>query len=153
LEGSPVTVEVYADAEEVELLLDGVSIGVAPAGPDHRFRASFVTTYRTGELVAVTRTNGIETGRISLATSGDSPTLRLQVDRAEIEATYQDRAFVDIAMCDTDGVVDRSAAPSFAITLEGAVVRPTGTGAITVRATSDDGRSDSVEITFVSPST
>gem|GEM_PF-4965641 len=70
------TVEVYADAEEVELLLDGESIGVAPAGPDHRFRASFVTTYRTGELVAVTRTNGIETGAATKSSSFMRPTMR-----------------------------------------------------------------------------
>ena len=38
-EGKPVTVEVYSDADEVELLLDGRSLGTAKAGEANRYRA------------------------------------------------------------------------------------------------------------------
>ena len=38
-EGTPVTVEVYSDADEVELLLDGRSLGTAQAGEENRYRA------------------------------------------------------------------------------------------------------------------
>ena len=65
-EGEPVTVEVYSDADEVELLLDGASLGIAPAGEKNRFRAEFEVTYTPGELVAVARTAGEETGRFAL---------------------------------------------------------------------------------------
>ena len=43
---SPVTVEVYSDADEVELLLDGESLGVAPVGEKNRFRAEFEVDLR-----------------------------------------------------------------------------------------------------------
>ena len=33
--GDPVDVEVYSDADEVELILNGNSLGTAPAGPAH----------------------------------------------------------------------------------------------------------------------
>ena len=38
-EDQPVTVEVYADADEVELLVNGTSVGREPAGVDHEYRA------------------------------------------------------------------------------------------------------------------
>ncbi len=65
-EGAPVTVEVYADADEVELLLDGRSLGRGPAGAANRFRAEFETTYEPGVLEAVAWRDGKEVGRTSL---------------------------------------------------------------------------------------
>ena len=44
--GSPVTVEVYSDADEVELLLDGASLGAAPVGEEKAFVARFETECR-----------------------------------------------------------------------------------------------------------
>ena len=55
-EGAPVTVEVYSDADEVELLLNGRSLGRKPAGDSHRFRAEFETIYQPGELLAIAYT-------------------------------------------------------------------------------------------------
>ena len=52
LRSAPIKVEVYSDADEVELLLNGSPVGRVPAGPDHRFRAEFELTYEPGELVA-----------------------------------------------------------------------------------------------------
>ena len=45
-EGSPIVVDVYADADEVELLLDGASLGVVAVGGEKAFRARFETEYR-----------------------------------------------------------------------------------------------------------
>ena len=52
-EDAPVEIEVYSDADEVELLINGVSVGVLPCGPAHRYRAVFSTTYRPGTVEAV----------------------------------------------------------------------------------------------------
>ncbi|MGL1287706.1 DUF4982 domain-containing protein, partial [Vibrio parahaemolyticus] len=46
--GAPVTVDVYADADEVELFLDGVSLGVAPVGTVREYTARFETAYVPG---------------------------------------------------------------------------------------------------------
>ena len=54
-EGAPVTVEVYADADEVELVVNGRSVGRRPAGAAHRYRAEFETTFEAGLLEAVAR--------------------------------------------------------------------------------------------------
>jgi beta-galactosidase len=68
-EGAPIRVEVYSDADEVELILNGESAGRAPAGEEHRFRAEFDMTYRAGELLAIAYTNGREQGRHRLVSA------------------------------------------------------------------------------------
>jgi beta-galactosidase len=42
-EGRPITVEVYAAGDEVELLQDSISLGRRPAGDAHRYLATFET--------------------------------------------------------------------------------------------------------------
>ena len=67
-----VMVEVYADADEVELLVNGTSHRPAPAGDEHRFRAEFDTAYDPGQLEAVAWRGGEEVGRTQPAV-GDRP--------------------------------------------------------------------------------
>jgi hypothetical protein len=164
-EGKAVTVEVYSDADEVELLLDGASLGTAKVGEETRFRAEFEVTYAPGELTAVARTAGEETGRFSLRSSTGPIGLAAVVDRHGIRADDEDLAYVTLTLQDADGTVafgvDRevtvtvdgpgvlagfgSAAPATEesylddvhTTFDGralAVVRPTGAGTITMRA-------------------
>ena len=49
-EGAPVMVEVYADADEVELSVNGRTLGRAARRRRHRFRAEFETAYEPGVL-------------------------------------------------------------------------------------------------------
>jgi beta-galactosidase len=163
-EGKPVTVEVYSDADEVELLLDGRSLGIAPVGEKNRFRVEFEVAYTPGELVAVARTGGEETGRFALRTASGFG-LAAVADRDEIRADDDDLAFVDISLQDADGTVALGVDRAVTVTVEGpavlagfgtaspateesyldgvhttfdgralAVVRPTGRGRITVTA-------------------
>ena len=81
-EDRPVTVEVYADADEVELLVNGTSVGRAAAGEDHRYRAVFETTYAPGELTAVAYRDGAETGRRRWSRRAAPVLLDVRVDRA-----------------------------------------------------------------------
>jgi hypothetical protein len=104
-EGKPVTVEVYSDADEVELLLDGASLGTAPAGERNRFRAEFEVTYQAGELTAVARTAGEETGRFSLRSATGPVLLAATADRHEIRADDDDLAYVTITLQDAEGTV------------------------------------------------
>ncbi|WP_261305068.1 DUF4982 domain-containing protein [Paenibacillus andongensis] len=57
-EGQPIKVKVYADAEEVELLVNGKSVGKAVAGEANRFKAEFDTVYEAGEVTAVAYVGG-----------------------------------------------------------------------------------------------
>ena len=46
-------VEMYSDADEVELLLNGTSLGRRPVGEQHRYRTEFEVRYASRDLVAV----------------------------------------------------------------------------------------------------
>ena len=102
-EGSPVTVEVYSDADEVELLVNGRSLGRQPAGDSHRFRAQFETVYEPGELSAIAYTGGTETGRHVLRSAVGPVLLRAEADRQVIAADGGDLAYVTLTLADAAG--------------------------------------------------
>ncbi|MCU1388121.1 MAG: glycoside hydrolase family 2 sugar binding [Ilumatobacteraceae bacterium] len=103
-EGRPVTVEVYADADEVELLVNGRSVGSKPAGAAQRYRTEFELTYEPGEIVAVARRGGTELGRHVLSSASGPTSLQMRVDRPEISAESSDLAYVELTLVDAAGV-------------------------------------------------
>ncbi|SEP68147.1 beta-galactosidase [Streptomyces sp. yr375] len=102
-EGAPITVEVYGDADEVELLVNGTSFGRRPVGADHRFRTAYEITYVPGELVAVAYRDGVETGRTGLRSTDGPVLLTAEADREMIGATGGDLAYVTLALTDAHG--------------------------------------------------
>lgn len=146
--GSPVKVEVYSDADEVELLLNGSPVGRAPAGPDHRFRAEFELTYEPGELVAVGYVGGVEQGRTTLCTATADVRLTANADRTGLRADHSDLSYVAIEFRDANGTLATNVEHRVAVTVEGAGVlqglgsaRPDTTETYTAAShTSFDGR-------------
>ena len=118
-EGTVVKVEVYADADDVELLLDGESLGRRPAGREHDFRAEFAVTCRPGELVAVGYRDGREVGRTALPSSVGPSRLRVVPERSEIELAEGELAYVAVSISDADGVIDTSADCGVAVAVDG----------------------------------
>ena len=110
---------VYADADEVELLLNGRSLGRQPVGADHRFRAEFECNYEPGVLEAVGWRNGAETGRTTLRSADGRVQLSVAADRAEISATSSDLAFVELSLVDELSVVHTTADRTITVTLDG----------------------------------
>lgn len=163
--GTPVVVEVYGDADEVELFLDEASLGTAPLGRAHRYRAEFEVAYAPGELIAIARRDGAEVGRHRL-TSGSSTTLRITAEQATV-AVADGLVFVAIEAVDEYGAVVPLTDVEVALEVEGsgellalgsarpdsdapegvdrttlfdgraqAVICPLGPGSITIRAAS-----------------
>lgn len=102
-EQKPVTVDVYAVGDEVELLKNGVSLGKQPSGRAHRLTATFETTYESGELIAICYENSKEISRSVLKTAGVPATIRLTADRQTLDAIYGDLAFVTVELFDAKG--------------------------------------------------
>ncbi|SFR84512.1 Glycosyl hydrolases family 2, sugar binding domain [Agromyces sp. CF514] len=166
-EGRPIHVEVYADADEVELRLDGAPLGRATVGESRKFRADFETVYRPGELVAVAYRDGVETGRTALAAASEAFDLRVLADRTSLRADGTDLAYLAIELTDEHGTVHATHDRTVTVTVVGpavlalgsgapiteegftapqhrtfdgralAIVRPTGAGEITVTVTAD----------------
>jgi beta-galactosidase len=118
-EGKPVLVEVYSADDEVDLVLNGTSLGRQPAGVANKFTAKFETTYAPGELVAVGYRDGGETGRSALVSAGSDVVLRAEVDRAAIRADDTDLAYVGIALVDANGVVHNGADRAVTVAVDG----------------------------------
>ncbi|MGN1142663.1 MAG: glycoside hydrolase family 2 TIM barrel-domain containing protein [Oliverpabstia sp.] len=71
-DGTRIKVEVYSRAEEVELWVNGKSLGRKPAGKEHDFRAVWETEYVRGEVSAVSYdTEGKEISRDSIKSAGE----------------------------------------------------------------------------------
>jgi beta-galactosidase len=119
-EGKPTRADVYCAGDEVELLLNGVSLGRQPAGAAARNKAAFELTYAPGELVAVAYVAGRETGRTRLATAGQPAALRLTADRPAMRAAYGDLIYVTVEVVDAAGAVVRHAADEITCAVAGA---------------------------------
>ncbi|WP_280435015.1 glycoside hydrolase family 2 protein [Nocardia carnea] len=129
-EGAPVHVEVYTDGEEVELLLDGETLGRSTVGIERAFRADFDTVYRPGELVAVAYRDGRPIGRTALVSAAAVTHLAVDVDRDRLRADTRDLAFVGISLTDAAGVVHPADDREVRVRVTGAgVLQGLGSGA------------------------
>jgi beta-galactosidase len=118
-EGAPVCIDVYSASDEVELLLNGRSLGRRATGVSNDFRTVFDAVYEPGELVAVAYTAGVESGRQALASATGSTVLAATVDRSRIRADESDLAYVAIEFVDANGVVQPCAAAEVTVQVEG----------------------------------
>lgn len=80
MEGRPVVIEVYAAGDEVELRLNGESLGRKAAGDAAGYLVRFETTYRPGVLEAISYTGGQVTGSFRLSTADGPCHLSAQVE-------------------------------------------------------------------------
>lgn len=119
-EGQPIKAEVYSDADEVELLINGNSQGRQPAGEKHRYKAVFDTVYHAGCIEAIAYTKGRETGRYEISTAGSKKILNVAVDSSVLHADGQDAAYLMIEVADEKGNVQTQFDGKVSIEVEGA---------------------------------
>lgn len=103
-EGKTLDVVVYAEYPEVELFLNGESLGRKKVGVDTEYKANYRVRFAPGQLVAVGYRDGHAAGRWELHTEGEPATVRLSVDRTQIRANGEDLAYVTAELFDADGV-------------------------------------------------
>ncbi|MDP4501799.1 glycoside hydrolase family 2 TIM barrel-domain containing protein [Nonomuraea turcica] len=108
-ETAPIIVEVYSAADEVELLVNGRSLGRNPVGEQHRFRTEFETAYEPGELLAIAYCDGVESGRDILRTATGPVVLQAVPDRPVITAGVGDLAYITFTLVDSAGTVHTAA--------------------------------------------
>ena len=81
-EGCTATVQVYADADEVELFLNETSFGKKTAGRAVGFVTEFTVPYEAGELCAIAFREGKETSRHTLVSGTGKSHLLLQKEES-----------------------------------------------------------------------
>ncbi len=118
-EGKRTEIEVYSGADEVELLLDGRTLGVKRAGRRAGFVARFRTRYAPGTLEAIARVQGREVGRSTLSSAVGPLALRIQPDKDVLDADGQDVVHLNIELVDHRGTVVMASGDYLEVTVEG----------------------------------
>jgi beta-galactosidase len=120
MEGKPIPVMCYTNAEEVELFLNGKSLGrkkrfsepvELPVGPnvsaDKKFRSKYrlmwQVLYAAGELKAIAYQDGKRVAATEIKTAGAPARVVLEPDRTAIAADGDDLSFVTVRVEDKDG--------------------------------------------------
>ncbi len=119
-EGKPAVVNVYSNADEVELFQNGVSLERKPVGEETDYFVSFETVYRPGKLEAVCYRNGAEDGRDELITAQKEVELCIDADQRVLKADGADLAYLTVSLRDKDGNVNLWAKKEVTVTVEGA---------------------------------
>jgi beta-galactosidase len=118
-EGRPVIVEVYADADEAALYVNGEMAEKKTVGETKKFVTFFETTYVPGTLEVAVYKNGAETGRDSLVTAGSDVRIQAYADMQQIPADASDICYVEISMVDADGNLNTDAKKAVTISVDG----------------------------------
>lgn len=101
--GTAVSVEVYSRAEEVELLLNGKSLGKKPAGAECHFEAEFEVAYEAGTLTAISYQDGQEVSRDEVKTVGEPVGLKITMEKNQIAADGESLAYGIVEIVDAEG--------------------------------------------------
>ena len=102
-EGKPIQICVYSAAEEVELVINGLSAGRMPAGKGNRYKACYDTVYHAGGIEAISYSGGAEISRQVLVTTGQAAGLAIQTEQDTLAADGQSLAFCNIEVVDRHG--------------------------------------------------
>ena len=104
-EGDGIELVVFSGAEEVEVLVNGESIGRKAVSKDRPLPGSvrFHTVYQPGRVVAISYVDGKEISRDELVTTGAPVSIRLVPEKLQAKADGHDVIFVSVEIIDQEG--------------------------------------------------
>ena len=103
-ENRPFGVSVYSSCEQVELTLNGRSLGKKKTDRSTRFTAEWEVPYQAGELKAIGYQGSKAVAESVLRTAGKTAAIRLSPDRAVLNADGQDLSYVTVELADANGI-------------------------------------------------
>jgi len=103
-ENQPIEVHIYSGHENVELFLNGESLGTKETNADNEFIALWEVPYQPGELKAVATNGEIVTAEHILATAGKPVKINLSADRKRISANGHDLSYITYELLDENGI-------------------------------------------------
>ncbi|MGB8491610.1 MAG: glycoside hydrolase family 2 TIM barrel-domain containing protein [Bacteroidales bacterium] len=103
-EGRTFEIKAYSSCEEVELFLNGNSLGRKKTNRESRFTADYNVKYSPGILRAVGYRNGTIVNSYELQTTGEPLKISLTADRETIKADGQDLCYVTVEVLDSKGL-------------------------------------------------
>jgi beta-galactosidase len=119
-ENKPMEVPVYSSCDEVELFINGKSLGKKKVNRDSKFTATWQVPYQAGTLRAVGYANGKEVASSQLQTAKQATKLKLSADKSTIKADRQDLSYITVELVDANGVSNPKAENLVKFEIEGA---------------------------------
>ena len=130
-EEKPVKLVVYSNADEVEVFVNGQSLGRKAVCKERPMPNSvqFDTLYQPGKVEAISYRNGKEISRDCLMTTGKPAAIRLVPEKQEMKADGHDLIYIGIEVMDKDGLLVPDGAVALKAFVSGnAVLAGFGTG-------------------------
>jgi beta-galactosidase len=115
----PLEVKVYSSCDQVELFLNGKSLGRKPTNRTTEFMASWQVPYHPGTLRAVGYHGKKQVTLSELKTAGAPVRLKMTADRTAIKADGQDLSYVTVELTDSQGVRNPEAENQVNFEIEG----------------------------------
>ena len=103
-ENKPLEVNVYSSCEEVELFLNGRSLGKKATNRSTAYTAIWTVPYQAGVLKAIGYDAGKRVSSSELSSAGQPARINLKADRTRIAADGQDLSYITVELVDGHGV-------------------------------------------------
>jgi len=118
-EGAPLELTAFSSCDEVELTLNGKSLGKKPTNRATEFIATWQSPYQPGAVVAIGYIGGKQVAVAELHTAATASQFRLQADRTTLHADGQDLSYITVELTDAKGIRDPKAENLVQFEIEG----------------------------------
>ncbi|HLH51996.1 MAG TPA: glycoside hydrolase family 2 TIM barrel-domain containing protein [Verrucomicrobiae bacterium] len=115
----PLLVTVFSSCREVELFLNGKSLGRKPTNRATQFKAVWDVAYAAGKLEVVGYDERSRVARAELRTAAAPSLIRLTPDRSSLRPTGEDLSYVTVELVDAYGLINPEAENVVRFELEG----------------------------------
>jgi beta-galactosidase len=116
--GQTVDIWAYSSAPEVELFLNGESLGVKTKGPED-LHLMWRVPFEPGTLKAVSREDGKVVMEKEIKTAGEPAQLKVTADRSTISADGYDLSYITVEVLDEEGNFVPTAGNKVQFSIEG----------------------------------
>lgn len=119
LEGRDLEITAFSSCEEVELIMNGKSLGRKATTGATEFTAVWQVQYEPGSVAAIGYVGGKKIKTAELLTAAAASQVRLQADRTTLHADGQDLSYIAVELTDSKGVRNPKAENLVQFELEG----------------------------------
>jgi beta-galactosidase len=111
--------QVFSNCDEVELFLNGKSLGAKPRPDDNASPRTWTTAFEKGSLRAVARNKGVVVAEQELTTAGKPAKIILSADKPSVENNWNDVVYITATVTDDQGHPCLAADNKIAFSIEG----------------------------------
>jgi beta-galactosidase len=113
---------VYSSCDEVELFINGKSLGKKQTNRSTQFTANWQVPYEAGSLKAIGITNGTTVSTAQLQTADKVSAIQLTPDKTILKADGEDLSYITVELVDANGIRNPKAENLVKFQVEGGTI-------------------------------